>query len=271
MDITQIKNINNTIKDMQKQINQLKSQASIFKKQKRGEYLLKCSSGGVEFKQYDLCKVVSGVAQKYDGSEAYDDEFVPGVILDGNYGNSSADVLVQIGGITYIHVSEDITAGMLLFPDSADYTKGTINGNVGFWKALEDADSDSLCKSMILGSAVGDSYNGYFKVSNTSREDGELVWHNYIKVTAGIALINDNIFNVDEVELEITDNDHEFVLLNATLTQAVLQTSDEYTYQDGESSTIIATFTITDGKIEDLEQQNHGMVHGLVLDECPPL
>ncbi len=149
-EMAQIKNINNTMRDMQKQVSQLKAQLKTFNTKNRGEYVLKCDANSIEFKQYDLCKVAGSQVEKFDGTEDYESDLLPGIVLAGNFGDSDGDVLVLVNGTGYVKVSEDVTAGQLLYPDSADYTKGKLSGNVGFWKALADADADNLVKVTII-------------------------------------------------------------------------------------------------------------------------
>jgi len=160
----QIKNINNAVRDMQKQISQLKSQQAVFNKKRRGEYVLRCLSDSVAFKQYDLCKVVGNTVYKFDGTEDYESNLLPGVVVVGNYEHQDGDVLVLVNGTTYVKVAEVVIAGQLLFPGgNGDYTQGKLTGNVGFWKVLEDAEADDLAKVTIIygtgsESAVTNSY-----------------------------------------------------------------------------------------------------------------
>lgn len=162
----QQKNIDYTLRDLQKQIGQLKAKVKTFSKAKGSEYILKCDADGEEFAKYDIVKVTAGnVAEAFTGSEDYSTELLPGIVLGGNVDDNTSDVFVLINGISYVKVSEDVTTGQLLYPYASNYRQGALTGNVGYWKVMEDTSANDYVKVNIIygtGSGGGE-YLGPFK------------------------------------------------------------------------------------------------------------
>jgi len=120
------------------------------------------------------------------------------------------------------------------------------------------------------GFLAGDSssYNGYFKVTDTSvkDEDGE-VTELKINTTYGIMQLNSGIVTVPASEISVRESD-KFIILRSSLLQTVIVSSDVFEYTEGESNIVIASFNVVDGLITDLVQQNYGQPLGIILGKC---
>ena len=174
-------NISMAVADLQKQVAALKSQNSITRKPVRSDVIVKCATTE-QFKQYDVCKIVDGGAEKFDGTETSSDSYIPGVVVDGNYGSSIESVLVLIDGITYTVVTEAVVVGDPLYPDSDNETEAKKfvclkkEGNVTHWKALENKAVDKLCRVMFVVSGTDSGGTTVYWAVPTSATDA----NNYV-------------------------------------------------------------------------------------------
>ena len=267
VDKNTVKSMFNIINDMRKQIAELKGSAKVFNSKQTNNQILSCNADSVEFKKYDICKVIDGnKVAKFDGTESYSDDLLPGVVVGGNRGNSNADVLVLVSGISHVYVTEGVKVGQVLYPDSDDYTKAKLSGNVGYWKVMEDTEVDDYCKVSILGGGGGDTYEGYFKVTDaTITEDGETTVQ--VSVTGGLVQINDEIREVESIdELQLVDE--EYIILKSNSTQSVITYTTVMDYTTDEDKRLLATIEYKDGLISKIVQQNYGMPLGIILGEC---
>lgn len=164
---THQKNTEYLLRDLQKQISQLRAKVTNLSKGRGSPFILQCDANGSEFQKYDIVKVISGnIVEAFDGTEATTDDLLPGIIIGGNTGDADAEVLVLIDGISYVKVTEDVVAGQTLYPTDGNFKECATSGNVGFWKALEDATSGNYVKvNIIYGSGGGTTE--YFAVIKT--------------------------------------------------------------------------------------------------------
>lgn len=141
---TDVKNLINLTRDLQKQVSQLKlvgGGVSVGNSKK----VLVCSAGGETFNKYEVVKVVAGVATEFAGGETLSDEMLPGIVLSGNAEDSTADVMVLVSGIGYVLISSEVAQGADLYVDPGNMRRTSVSASgEAFWKSLEGKDDSDL-------------------------------------------------------------------------------------------------------------------------------
>ncbi len=135
------------------------------------------------------------------------------------------------------------------------------------WKEPETGEKWAIIQ--IGASTAGFIYEGYFAVTNASEDEVQKV-----KVSYGIAIINDSLFDVQEEEIEITEECNIYLKsthANEAIEAPILEVSSGLPEPElGTFEGLIANIKWDDdnGKIKKITQQQFGVMYGIIWGDC---
>jgi len=135
------------------------------------------------------------------------------------------------------------------------------------WKEPETGEKWAIIQ--IGASTAGFIYEGYFAVTNVSEDETQKV-----KVSYGIAIINDSFFEVQEEEIEITEECNLYLkstYASEAIEAPILETSSGLPdYETGIFKGLIANIKWDDenAKIKKITQQQFGVMYGIIWGDC---
>ena len=174
----------------------------------------------------------------------------------------------MLSGITPVKINVENEEHEFAELDVENGLKSSESGSMRvLWKEPETGEKWAIIQ--IGASTAGFIYEGYFAVTNVSEDETQKV-----KVSYGIAIINDSFFEVQEEEIEITDECNLYLKStygNEAVEAPVLEASSgPPDYETGIFKGLIANIKWDDenAKIKKITQQQFGVMYGIIWGDC---
>jgi len=174
----------------------------------------------------------------------------------------------MLSGITPVKINVESEEHEFAEVDVKNGLKSSESGSMRvLWKEPETGGKWAIIQ--IGASTAGFIYEGYFAVTNVSEDETQKV-----KVSYGIAIINDSFFEVQEEEIEITEECNLYLkstYASEAIEAPILETSSGLPdYETGIFKGLIANIKWDDenAKIKKITQQQFGVMYGIIWGDC---
>lgn len=140
------------------------------------------------FNRGDVVKILENKVMAFDGTEAADDDIVPGVVKVGNWAaDGYTYVQVLVDGTAYVYSSEAVSIGDKLCPANDDtdpipvkvWVKKAVGEDVPRWVALEEISEAGFVKVKFFVQSGSGGYNGMFKLTAYTETEDEVDYYKY--------------------------------------------------------------------------------------------